>query len=76
MLGDHIEKWKKNKNNSYQGDVSFGIVENRLNFSFLLPVNENESRFWAINYMAANDKIKCAIIKMKIKTRRLTMNKL
>ena len=76
MLGDHIEKWKKKKNNSYQGDVSVGIVENRLNFSFLLPVNENESRFWAINYMAANDKIKCAIIKMKIKTRRLTMNKL
>ena len=76
MLGDHIEKWKKKQNNSYQGDVSFGIVENRLNFSFLLPVNENESRFWAINYMAANDKIKCAIIKMKIKTRRLTMNKL
>ena len=51
-----------------------GTLKTDSTLIFLLLINEHESSFWAI--LAANDEAKCAIMMIKTKMRRLTLNEL
>ena len=68
-----------NKTIPVQEDVSHGINKNRLNFNFLLSINENELDFCAINHvimLGANNEVKFAFIRMKTKMCQVAINKL